>query len=275
MPEGEGASHRFAELCARLREYSSVAVAFSGGVDSSLLLSAALAVHGEQALVLHARSPLQAPGEYEKALALAAGLGCRPTVVEIDPYTWPEFVVNPPDRCYRCKVRLYNIFQDHARKHDRAVLLDGTNSDDRQSDDRPGLRALKELKVQTPLADIGLRKQEVRQLARQRRLANWHKPAASCLATRIMAGQAITPERLAVVVEGEKMLADLGFAGCRFRHYGHKCLLEVGHDDYKRLNKREIVSITDSRCRTLGFTVVERGKRPQPGKQKETGSFFV
>ncbi|ADH85327.1 ATP-dependent sacrificial sulfur transferase LarE [Desulfurivibrio alkaliphilus] len=265
MPDLPAASPGFARLCDRLADFSGVAVAFSGGVDSSLLLAAALAVHGEQTLVLHACSPIQAPGEHQKALEMAAALGCRPTVVNIDPYSWPEFVANPADRCYRCKIRLYSIFQACVRRHGRSVLLDGTNGDDVKSDDRPGLRALQELQVGTPLADLGFSKNEVRRLAKERSLANWNKPSASCLATRIMAGQSITPERLAVVAEGEKMLAGFGFTGSRFRHYGRKCLLEVAPDDYKLLENRDFMASIESRCRELGFTVVERGTRPQTG----------
>lgn len=261
MPGLDSAAGKYRDLCTRLGELPPVAVAFSGGVDSSLLMAAALAVQGEQVLVLHARSPLQAAGECEKALTLAADLQCRPEIVDLDPYAWPEFVANPRDRCYHCKKRIYARFLDRAREQGRAVLLDGTNADDLKTD-RPGLRALEEMDVHTPLAQVGLSKKEVRSLACKQGLPNWDKPSASCLATRIMTGQAITPERIAVVAAGEKFLAGLGFSGCRFRHFGHKCLLEVEPDDYNRLTSRDIRLAAESFCRCLGFTAVDLGMRP-------------
>lgn len=253
--------HKYRDLCALLRRHRRVAVAFSGGVDSSLLLAAALNVHGGEVLVLHARTPLQAAGEYERAMQVAAGLDCRPQVVPFDPYAWPEFVTNPADRCYHCKKRLYSHFKNLAADRGGAVLLDGTNADDRNSD-RPGLRALVELEVQAPLAESGLDKAEIRHLAREMELPNWNKPAASCLATRIMAGQPITGERIGLVAAGEQYLAELGFGGCRFRHQGEQCLVEVTADDLPRLNQQDIWSKVHSFCNKLGFVQVKKGLRP-------------
>ncbi|MFH7325652.1 ATP-dependent sacrificial sulfur transferase LarE [Desulfurivibrio sp. C05AmB] len=255
------AAWKYRNLVAELAADQRVAVAFSGGVDSSLLLAAALAARGAGVLVLHARSPLQAAGEYERAMAVAAGLRCRPEVVDVDPYSWPDFVANPPERCYLCKKRLYSLFREKACASDCSVLLDGTNGDDLRQD-RPGLRALQELQVRTPLADAGLTKIEIRRLAREQGLANWDKPSASCLATRIMAQQPITPANIALVGQGESLLQELGFTGARFRHYGARCLIEVARADEALLARDAILARIQSCCRRLGFAGMELGWRP-------------
>lgn len=255
------ASQKYRNLVAGIAADQRVAVAFSGGVDSSLLLAAALTARGDGVLVLHARSPLQAAGEYERAMAVAAGLHCRPEVVAVDPYSWPDFVANPPERCYLCKKRLYALFREKAGLSGCPVLLDGTNWDD-LGQDRPGLRALQELQVRTPLADSGLTKTEIRQLAREQGLANWDKPSASCLATRIMAQHPITPANIAVVAQGEILLQELGFTGARFRHYGARCLIELARTDAALLARDEILTRIKSCWRRLGFDRMELGWRP-------------
>ncbi|MFU8819268.1 MAG: TIGR00268 family protein, partial [Desulfurivibrio sp.] len=251
-------------LCEAIAGFKRVAVAFSGGVDSSLLLAAARMVHGEQVLALHGRSPLQAAGEYDKAMGIAVDLGCRPLVINLDPYSWPEVTANSARRCYHCKLRLYRLFLARAADHDCKVLLDGTNLSD-LGKDRPGLAALRELQVRTPLTEVGLDKGMVRSMARHRKLANWDKPAASCLATRVMDGQPITRDKIALVARGEEFLRGKKFSGCRFRHHGHCCRIEVQVDDFPRLEESSTWLEIDGFCRKLGFGQVERGKRPPEG----------
>ncbi len=199
-----------------------VGVAFSGGADSSLLLRAAAAALGaENVLALHARSCLQKQEEQEWAASWPQRHGCpvRLRIVEFFPLAWPEFAVNPSNRCYCCKRRIYRRFLEMLAAEGIAVLLDGTNADDRQQGEakRPGLRALTELAVQTPLADCGLSKAEVRELSRELGLDTWNQPSASCLATRLPAGMAITAERLTQIAAMEQVLAEAGFSGCRAR----------------------------------------------------------
>lgn len=254
----------FSLLCDHLAGLGPAAVAFSGGVDSSLLLAAACRVYGERVVALHGRTPLQAAGEYENALAIAASLGCRPLVVELNPYDWPEVTANTPRRCYHCKSKLYRIFLAQAARQGRFSLLDGTNLDD-LAQERPGLAALAELGVKMPLAACGLDKQKVRALALACKLPNWDKPSASCLATRIMDCQTITPAKIALVAKAEEFLRQKKFLGCRFRHCGERCMVEVRSGDFPRLQEEVIWSEIESFCRLLGFAVVERGRRPVEG----------
>uniref|UniRef100_UPI0040568EEB ATP-dependent sacrificial sulfur transferase LarE n=1 Tax=Candidatus Electronema sp. TaxID=2698783 RepID=UPI0040568EEB len=206
----------------RLQGYGRVGVAFSGGADSSLLLRAAVdALGAENVLALHARSCLQKKEEQERAMSWPQRHGCpaQLRILDFAPLTWPDFTANPPQRCCLCKRRIYSRFLELLADEGVDALLDGTNWDDLQQGEaaRPGLRAVAELSVQTPLADCGLSKAEVRALSRELNLDTWDQPSGSCLATRIPAGMAITAARLAQVAAMEQVLADAGFSSCRAR----------------------------------------------------------
>ncbi|MEN8134203.1 MAG: ATP-dependent sacrificial sulfur transferase LarE [Thermodesulfobacteriota bacterium] len=190
-------------------------VAFSGGADSSLLLKAAVDVFGEQTPAFFADSILQTEADRINAVATAEQLGATLQVVEISPLQWQEFIVNPPDRCYLCKKKVYLLFQGLLPKKDM-VLFDGSNLDDLQQD-RPGRRAIVELGVLTPLVEAGLAKADIRRLGKYLGLPTWNRESASCLATRIPTNTKITEENLQLVASYEKILLDLGFAGCRAR----------------------------------------------------------
>jgi uncharacterized protein len=212
-----------ARLGRLLRDFGRVGIAFSGGADSSFLLRAALAVLGaDKVLALHARSCLQKKEEQERAATWPQRHGLtavRLRVVELEPLQWPEFVRNPPERCYLCKQRIYQLFQAKLAEQGIAVLLDGSNVDDLELGQagRPGLRAIAELGVRSPLADCGLSKEEIRALSCELGLDTWHQPASSCLATRIPQGMEITAARLELVAAMEQVLAEAGFFGCRAR----------------------------------------------------------
>lgn len=247
-------------LRAQVAGYRQPAVAFSGGVDSSLLLAAAFEVHGDKVLAIHACSPLQGAGEREQARAVAGALGCRLLEVAIDPYGWPEVIANTPRRCYHCKLRLYRLFKARAVEHGCRVLLDGSNGDDLASR-RPGLAALRELAVPAPLAATGLSKARVRELARRRGLSNWNKPAASCLATRVAHELAIDPQVIATIARGEEFLQQLGFVGSRFRHLGSECRIEVEREAWSRLCSSVIWSQVQDFCYLLGYRKVGAAQR--------------
>lgn len=189
-------------------------VAYSGGVDSTLLLKAVLDVNSFRAVALFADSSLQAQVDRQNARCLADFLGVQLQVVEVDPQLEPNFSANPPDRCYICKKSVYRRFQSLLPLG--ISLLDGTNRDDLVAV-RPGHRAIKELGVITPLAMAGLTKPEVRETSRRLGLPNWNRPSASCLATRIPEGFAISPELLRHIEECEGLIRALGFGHIRTR----------------------------------------------------------
>ncbi len=204
-----------------LLDCSRVAVAFSGGVDSSLLLKTALDTLGAgNVLPLFADTLLVTPADRERALSWPGrhgyGEGVKVEAVRLFPLTWKEFVRNPPERCYLCKFRVYSQFIDVMEKRGIEVLMDGTNTDDLK-DRRPGLRAIHELGVRTPLVEAGLAKEEIRTRSRELGLDTWEQPSSSCLATRLPHGMAVSEERLQVVARREQLLGQLGFAGCRVR----------------------------------------------------------
>lgn len=231
--------HRLESILAK---YGKVAIAFSGGADSSLLLSKALEVLGtDNVLVLTARSCLLKPSETEKASTWLSRHGFDNQVhhefVELQPLSWGEFTRNPVDRCYLCKSRVYNLFFDVCSQHKINKLIDGTNYDDLHSD-RPGLRALKELDIGTPLADAEITKKEVRNLSREIGLDTWDHPSASCLATRLPNGLEVTQSRIDLVDKLESHLESLGFYGCRVRldrNSSQKIFIQVQERDVERL----------------------------------------
>lgn len=203
-----------------LSRYKHVAVAFSGGADSSLLAGKALDVLGrENVLLLTARSCLLKQAELDNAatwLARHSLENVRHEFFDLEPLAWTEFTRNTPDRCYICKLRVYKLFAEAAARQGITDIIDGANDDDMHSV-RPGLRALRELGVGTPLAEAGLTKNEVRLLSRELQLDTWDRPSSSCLATRMPVGVEITPERIGFVHGLESCLERMGFTGCRVR----------------------------------------------------------
>ena len=204
-----------------LADFGRVAIAFSGGVDSSFLLKSALDILGAgNVLLLHGRSCLQKKNEQENADTWLSRHGYSQEIgqltLELDPLSWKEFVRNPEDRCYLCKLRMYTLFLEELDKRDMHVLLDGTNIDDLK-DRRPGLRAIHELGVQTPLVSCSLGKAEIREMSRELKLDTSDQVSSSCLATRIPHNLEITARRLEQIAAWEEGLAELGFDGCRVK----------------------------------------------------------
>lgn len=231
-----------ARLSTILQSYSRVALAFSGGVDSSVLLKCALTSLGAgNVLVLFGKSELLKPGEITRVENWLVDNGYSQGIdletVIIHPLSWKEFVTNDAERCYFCKLRLYSLFQERMAKRGYSLLIDGTNTDDLKSK-RAGLRAIHELGVKMPLVEAGLDKTDIRQLAKQLGLSQWDQPAASCLATRIPTGLLINPERLQQIAEWEGWLEQFGFFGCRVRldkKLEDIAYLEVQSHDFEKL----------------------------------------
>ena len=206
-------------------QHPRAAVAFSGGTDSALVLWAAKE-YGADVTAYYVRSPFQPAFELADAQRLAGELAVPLKVAEVDILSVPEAAANGPRRCYHCKRALFTALRQAAAADGYELLLDGTNASD-DAGDRPGMQALAELAVRSPLRECGLTKQEVRRLSREAGLFTWDKPAYACLATRVPTGTPITAEDLARVERGEEALFRLGFTDFRLRLFHGAARLQV------------------------------------------------
>ncbi|MBA3013676.1 MAG: ATP-dependent sacrificial sulfur transferase LarE [Proteobacteria bacterium] len=236
---------KFQRLKETLSHYSRVAIAFSGGVDSSLLLKVAHDTLGDNTLALFADSAVQPIEERQSALDTAKAIGAPIQVIAFDPLAIPEFANNESRRCYYCKKYIFSVFTNLARQQNFSIMIDGTNLDD-LSTDRPGMQAVIELKVQSPLAEAGLTKREIRILSRALDLPTWNKPSASCLATRITTDTPITLERLSLIEQAERYLHELDYHGCRVRFNGIAFTIELASGDiFTITHKNQLAQIRD------------------------------
>lgn len=206
-------------------ENPKVALAFSGGVDSAYLLYAATAA-GADVTAYYVNSAFQPEFELRDAQRLARELGARMRVLELNVLGDAAITANPADRCYHCKKQIFTAIVQAAREDGYSLLIDGTNASDDDSD-RPGIRALRELSVRSPLCECGITKARVRELSREANLFTWDKPAYACLATRIPTGEIITAEKLSRTEQAEGFLESLGFRDFRVRLMGENAKLQV------------------------------------------------
>ena len=208
------------------------ALAFSGGVDSAYLLYAAIE-SGADVHAYYVKTDFQPEFEFEDAKRLASELGAEMTVIYLDVLGDPEVEANPKDRCYHCKKHIFRAIIDKALKDGYDLILDGTNASDDIAD-RPGVRALREYGVRSPLRECGLTKDMIRELSREAGLFTWDKPAYACLATRIQTYQKITYRDLKAVEACEGFMADLGFRDFRVRVRGDKAIVQIREEDFDR-----------------------------------------
>jgi pyridinium-3,5-biscarboxylic acid mononucleotide sulfurtransferase len=239
-----------------LRGYGSCVVAFSGGVDSSVLAKAAHLALGDRAVAVTGTSASMAAGELDEAKQLARQIGIRHELVATGELGIPAYRENQPDRCYHCKSELFECVEQLARHCAAAVIVEGSNADDR-SDYRPGRKAVEERAIQTPLAQCGLTKAEIRILAESWELPISDKPATPCLSSRIAYGEPITPERLAMVDRAEQFLRERGFQPLRVRcHKGDVARIEVAVEQLPKFaDDRFRREVTDF-FKSLGFKYV-------------------
>jgi pyridinium-3,5-biscarboxylic acid mononucleotide sulfurtransferase len=252
---------RLEALRASLRAQGSALVAFSGGVDSALVLKLAVQELGERAVALTAISASVAPDEAEEARALARQLGARHVLVDSKELEDPRYAANPSNRCYFCKTELYAITSKHRADLGLAVVLDGFNADDKK-DHRPGHKAAAEHGVRSPLAEAQLTKLEVRAWSHRLGLPTWDKPQMACLASRLPYGTQVTVERLRQIGAAEKAVRNLGFVNFRVRYHQEVARLELGADELARMLDATTREAVNAAIKAQGFTFVALDLEP-------------
>ena len=238
------------KLAVLLGKCMPLAVAFSGGVDSTYLLHEAVKAGKEKVTALIMKTPSVPERELDEAVTFCKSRGISFFVLPADPFSAAGFKENGRDRCYICKHFLFSALLEKAKEEGIPFVADGTNADDRK-EFRPGLRALKELDIRSPLAEAGLTKKEIRELSEKEGLPTWNKPSFSCLATRFPYGEELTVEKLRRTEAAENLLADLGFTQRRVRVHGDLARIEVLPAEIPLLlERRDMIS---SRLEELGF----------------------
>jgi uncharacterized protein len=238
-----------------LSSFETLIIAFSGGVDSTLLLAVAQKVMGGRVVAVTFDSPVHPKREIESAVRMAEVLGVTHKLLESDTISPPELAANSRDRCYYCKKELGESLRKIADELDIAVIAHGANLDD-LNDFRPGQKAAREMGLIAPLMDAGLTKAEIRTLSKEMGLPTWNKPALACLATRIPYGTPITTETLEKIEQAENIILDLGFSTCRVRCHENTARLELDSAELNRMLEPTYRKKIVTSLRKLGFLYV-------------------
>jgi uncharacterized protein len=234
----------------------STLVAFSGGVDSTLVLALAHEVMGERTLAVTAQSASVPNREMQASRQLAKEIGARHLVVRTEEMSNPEYRANPANRCYHCKTELYSNLKRVAEQNDISTILNGINLDD-HGDYRPGIDSAREQGVRSPLVEAEFNKQDVRDLSRTMGLSIWNKPAMACLSSRIPYGQPVTAEKLSRVEQAEDLLLSFGFKQVRVRHLGTEARIELDQNEIPRYQSDESIQRSiQEKLMALGFSCV-------------------
>jgi uncharacterized protein len=238
-----------------IKELESVAIAFSSGVDSTFLLKVAHDVLGDKAIAVTARSCSFPKRELEEAKAFCQKEGIRHFICDSEELEIEGFSQNPPNRCYLCKRELFEKIIDIAKENDIKYVAEGSNMDD-NGDYRPGLIAVAELEVKSPLRAVGLSKAEIRTLSKELGLPTWDKQSFACLSSRFVYGESITEEKLNMVDKAEQLLLDMGFHQIRVRIHDKLARIEVDPCEFEKLIEKDTREEIVSKFKSYGFTYV-------------------
>lgn len=245
-------SQKLESLKSRLKELGSVAVAYSGGVDSNFLLKVAKDTLEDKAIAITIHAMMHSDVEINEAREYAKSFNIKHTVLEIDNFDLEEFLENGPKRCYYCKREVFSKIKEIAKENNISYVVDGTNLDD-IGDYRPGIKALEELNIISPLKECNFTKEDIRILSKEMGLSTHNKPAFACLATRIPYGTRIDYKTLRMIEKGEQYLMELGFTQFRVRYHGDIARIEVDKNEIHKFFSVDTLERTNNKFIEIGF----------------------
>jgi uncharacterized protein len=240
------------QLQCHIKKMGSLAVAYSGGVDSTFLLKVTHDVLQDRAIAVTARSSTYPERELNDAAEFTRNAGIKHIIIQSEELDIEGFTANPPNRCYLCKYELFSKIKEVAQKYNIKYIAEGSNIDD-LGDYRPGMQAIKELGIISPLKDVGFEKDAIRKLSKQMGLPTWDKQSFACLVSRFPYGEKITPEKLTMVDRAEQYLLDLGFKQVRVRHHGDTARIEVAGKERLKFFDLELMDNVHKQFHEIGF----------------------